>query len=157
MNKIIRISVLLIIAFLFISILIWFAGASSQVTAAPSLSTTEGAIHVTTLEDELNTDGDCSLREAITAANDNIPVDACPTGDAVITDTITFDMAGIIPVTSQLPVTAGGPLVIDGGNVNTTSGGKTSRVFWVEAGSLLTLQRLRIVDRRGYTYGNGAV
>jgi CSLREA domain-containing protein len=65
MNKIIRISVPFMIAFLFISILIWLAGASSRVTAAPSLSTIEGAILVTTLEDELNTDGDCSLREAI--------------------------------------------------------------------------------------------
>lgn len=37
---------------------------------------------VTTLEDENNTDGDCSLREAIAAANTNMDVDACiRTGD----------------------------------------------------------------------------
>ena len=125
MNKIVRISAPFMIAFLFISILIWLAGASSRVAAAPYLSTTEEAILVTTLEDELNSDGDCSLREAIEATNTNLPVDACSSGD-VLTDTITFDVAGTITVTSQLSVTAGGPLVIDGGEVITTSGGGTT-------------------------------
>lgn len=37
-------------------------------------------IEVTTIEDELNADGDCSLREAIVAANTNLPVDGCPAG-----------------------------------------------------------------------------
>lgn len=37
-------------------------------------------IPVTTSQDELNTDGDCSLREALVAANTNSPVDACPAG-----------------------------------------------------------------------------
>lgn len=37
-------------------------------------------IAVTTPDDELNTDGDCSLREAVVAANTNAPVDACPAG-----------------------------------------------------------------------------
>ncbi len=38
------------------------------------------AISVTTTDDELNADGDCSLREAIQAANTHQPVDACPPG-----------------------------------------------------------------------------
>ena len=37
-------------------------------------------INVTTQQDELNNDGDCSLREAVRAANLNIVVDACPAG-----------------------------------------------------------------------------
>ena len=37
-----------------------------QTSAAPA-----AAIVVDTLQDELNDDGDCSLREAITAANNN--------------------------------------------------------------------------------------
>ena len=94
------------------------------------------AIVVNTLQDEQNGDGDCSLREAVTAANTNAAVDACPAGQ-VVTDTITFGVAGTITVTSQLSVTAGGPLVIDGSNVITTSGGGTTRVWWVEAGSEL--------------------
>lgn len=35
---------------------------------------------VTTNIDEFNTDGDCSLREAVIAANTNAPVDACGAG-----------------------------------------------------------------------------
>jgi CSLREA domain-containing protein len=37
-------------------------------------------IAVNTTEDELNSDGDCSLREAVQAANTDTAVDACPAG-----------------------------------------------------------------------------
>lgn len=121
------------------------ARASNRVAATTSPSTPEGAILVTTLEDELNNDGDCSLREAIAAANTNTSVDNCGTGDVLI-DTITFDVIGTITLTSQLFVTAGGPLVIDGGEVITTRGSSTTRVWWVEAGSELTLQNLAVAD-----------
>jgi CSLREA domain-containing protein len=43
-------------------------------------------VNITT--DELNSDGDCSLREAIRAANTNLPVDACAAGSDTETDTI---------------------------------------------------------------------
>jgi CSLREA domain-containing protein len=43
-------------------------------------------IIVTTTNDELNSDGDCSLREAIRAANLDIAIDACSAGSG--TDTI---------------------------------------------------------------------
>lgn len=39
-------------------------------------------IAVTTFEDELFVDGDCSLREAVIASNTDAPVDACPAGGA---------------------------------------------------------------------------
>ena len=154
MNKVLRLLIPFIVACLMLGMLIWLAGVSIRVAAATSRSIHEGAILVTTLEDERNNDGDCSLREAITAANDNIAVDACATGDAVITDTITFGMEGTITVTSQLTVTAGGPLVINGGDVITTSGGGTTRVWWVETGSVLTIQNLSITD--GSIEGSGA-
>jgi CSLREA domain-containing protein len=144
MKKIIRFCIPFIAACLMLGMLLYLADTSSRAAAAPS--NTEGAMLVTTLEDELNSDGDCSLREAITAANDNTAVDACPAGDAVITDTITFDVAGTITVSSQLSVTAGGPLEIDGGGVITTSGGETTRVWWVESDSELILQRLAVVN-----------
>jgi CSLREA domain-containing protein len=38
------------------------------------------SINVNTFKDELNKDGDCSLREAIVAANTDTEVDACPAG-----------------------------------------------------------------------------
>jgi CSLREA domain-containing protein len=155
MKKFIQFYIPFIAACLMLGMLIFLVGVSSRAGATPSQSTPEGVMLVTTLEDELNSDGDCSLREAITAANENTAVDACPAGDSIITDTITFDVAGTITVTSQLSVTAGGPLEIDGGNVITTSGGGTTRVWWVDPGSDLTLQDLVVAD--GYLYNdNGA-
>ena len=46
-------------------------------------------IAVTTTDDEINADGDCSLREAIKAANTNAAVDACAAGQSDQVDTIT--------------------------------------------------------------------
>jgi CSLREA domain-containing protein len=45
-------------------------------------------ITVNTTADELNSDGDCSLREAIRAANTNTRVDACTAGSSTENDTI---------------------------------------------------------------------
>jgi len=57
--------------------------------ALPERSVEAAAIAVTTTVDELNTDGDCSLREAVRAANTNLAVDACTAGQNDQTDTIT--------------------------------------------------------------------
>jgi len=155
MKKVLRFSIPLILASLLLGITIHLAIASAKVTAVESTRKgTQGELVVTTLADELNNDGDCSLREAISAANTNASVDACPAGD-VLTDTITFDVAGIITVTSQFMVSAGGPLVIDGGNVITTSGGGTTRVWWVDTGSDFTLQNLSIVNGFDPLHGAG--
>lgn len=56
-------------------------------------------ISVNTTTDELNTDGDCSLREAVRAANLNQAVDACPAGSGA--DTI------ILPAGDYLFLLAG--------------------------------------------------
>ena len=60
-------------------------------SAATALVLTGGVanaatITVNTTDDELNNDGDCSLREAVFAANANTDVDACTggTGDDAI-------------------------------------------------------------------------
>lgn len=47
-------------------------------------------ITVNTLADELNNDGDCSFREAVTAAQTNAAVDACPAGSSASADLILF-------------------------------------------------------------------
>jgi CSLREA domain-containing protein len=126
-------------------------GWTSQAAVSPSPSTPEGAILVTTLDDELNSDGDCSLREAIQAANTNTYVDACGTG-VVLTDTITFDVAGTISVTSQLSVTSDGPLVIIGAEAITITGGlDAGRIFSIGSSADLNLESLNIVD----SYGTG--
>lgn len=61
-----------------------------------ALARTSTAIIVTTTTDELNSDGDCSLREAIRAANLDQAVDACPAGNG--TDTINLP-AGVYSLT----------------------------------------------------------
>lgn len=69
-----------------------------------SCATLAGAatITVTTLADELNTNGNCSLREAVQAANTNAAVDACAAG-AAGADVIVLP-AGTIPVAATIQV-----------------------------------------------------
>ncbi|MEJ8567797.1 right-handed parallel beta-helix repeat-containing protein [Elongatibacter sediminis] len=62
-------------------------------------------IFVDTLEDELNSDGDCSLREAVESANQNIAVDECETGQSVQTDDIFVFLAGDIELETPLVIT----------------------------------------------------
>ena len=82
-------------------------------------------IWVTDLADDTNTsNGTCNLREAITAANNDAPSDACPAGNG--TDDIYFAKTGTITLVSELPFVTGptniiGPglsfLTIDANNV----------------------------------------
>jgi CSLREA domain-containing protein len=57
--------------------------------AATPATTFATAITVTATTDELNANGNCSLREAIQAANTNAAVDACAAGQSDQVDTIT--------------------------------------------------------------------
>ena len=67
-------------------------------------------INVTTTADELNADGDCSLREAVQAANANAASDACPAGQGDPTvDTIVVP-AGTYTLTLAGSNDAGGDL-----------------------------------------------
>jgi CSLREA domain-containing protein len=83
-----------IVAALGVAFLVWglvLAYASSPAWAAE--------ITVNTTADELNADGDCSLREAIAAANTDAAVDACAKGSGA--DTINVP-SGTYPLSSQL-------------------------------------------------------
>ncbi len=108
--------------------------AVSQSTA----SVQAAGITVNTTDDELNADGDCSLREAIEAANTNTGVDACTAGSGA--DTITFDPTEFPPApatpatispTSALPTitgdltidATGAGVIIDGAGAGTNSDG----------------------------------
>ena len=66
----------------------------SSVAETPiNMPTTD--IAVTTTTDELNSDGDCSLREAVQAANTHTQVDACPAGngdDTIILSANTYTL-----------------------------------------------------------------
>ena len=88
-------------------------------------------IQVTTTQDELNSDGDCSLREAIQAANTNAAVDACPAGSPAQFDqinlealTYTLSLPGLNEDFNQsgdLDVSYGGLLRIQGAGAGSTT------------------------------------
>lgn len=145
MNKFSLFAIAILLACLLLGTLFSILGVTNLALGATSIAPTVESIIVTTREDEVTNDGNCSLREAIQAANNNQQVDACAAG-GVLTDTIIFDVEGIITVNSQLLVTDGGPLIIDGGGVITTSGGGTTRVWWVDSQSNLTMKDLAVVD-----------
>lgn len=117
--------------------------------AAPNGTT----IIVNTADDELNSDSDCSLREAIQAANTDTAVDACPAGSGA--DGIAFAANYTITLGSALPVITSSVTITGNGTVNTIvqastcdpvnlPGGCTPatwRVFTID-GSTVTLKDL---------------
>lgn len=108
----------------------------------------------TLLDNTANGDGLCTLREAITAANDNADYNDCVAtgyGD----DTITFSISGTITLGSQLPnIQNAGTLTIDGAGQNVTiSGNDITRVFQVNFGATLNLQNLTVTNGHASTGG----
>jgi CSLREA domain-containing protein len=74
----------------------------SATTAGGPVHAGAATIFVTTTEDEVNADGDCSLREAVIAANTDAPVDACPAGAP------DFDTIGLEPLRYELTLAGEG-------------------------------------------------
>jgi CSLREA domain-containing protein len=102
--------------------------------ALPAQAEGNVVITVTTLADELNADGDCSLREAVQAANTDLAVDACPAGSGL--DAIALG-AGVYQIsiagpTEDLNLT--GDLDVLNDPLNFTGAGSTLTV--IDGGSL---------------------
>ena len=70
---------------------VFISGLVRAESTAPS-----NTILVDTLEDGQDHPGNCSLREAITSAVNNVPTDACLAGSETFTDTIEFSVNGTI-------------------------------------------------------------
>jgi fibronectin-binding autotransporter adhesin len=119
--------------------LLGLASWSLPIHASPTATIT-----VSTTADELNSDGDCSLREAIQAANTDAAVDACAAGSGA--DTIVFDAATDgTPIvltgapeedanaSGDLDILDGGDLTIQGNGAGITivDGGGIDRIFHV--------------------------
>lgn len=102
------------------------AGASGDEPMLP-LAVEAAVINVNTTNDELNGDGDCSLREAIEASNRDVAVSGCVAGSGV-NDTInvpagiyTLTLPGGLRVTESAFIrgaSAGGTIIDGGGAVN---------------------------------------
>lgn len=124
-------------------------GASAAVAAT---------IVVDTLDDAVVDDSNCSLREAVLAANSDSAIDLCPAGEAPpAIDRIEIP-AGVYPLSLALGhleledtleiVGAGmGATVIDGQN--------DDRIFYVPAGAEVAIRDLEI--RNGYDAGGGGI
>lgn len=107
------------------------------------------SLTVTTSADEPNTDGNCSLREAIEAANTNAAVDGCAAGSDTALDTIVFSVGqeATISLGSELPITDDAGLTINGQqNEITISGNDASRVIQVDPGAVFNLRNLTVAD-----------
>ncbi len=128
-----------------VSVLLHVGLLVALLTAAPAWAAN---LVVTTLSDADNAaDGACSLREAITAANNNANYHEC-TGTSYGSDTITFTVSGTVTLGASLPpVTDAAGLAINGGNAITISGNDAVRAMVVADGAAL--------DVRGLTFTKG--
>ena len=127
-------------------------------------------ITVNTTDDEINIDGDCSLREAIKAANTNAAVDNCTSGSTgadtinVPAGTYTFAIASTnedANADGDLDITdTNGSLTITGAGAGSTiieahasAGSGDDRVFHIISGATATLEDMTI--RHGNVTGDG--
>ena len=109
-------------------------------------------ITVNTTDDELNADGDCSLREAIQAANTDTAVDACSAGSGADTITVaagtyTLRIAGAgenANATGDLDITD--DLTISGAGAATTiiDGAALDRVLHILPGTTVEMSELTV-------------
>ncbi len=148
------------------------------ITNTPTITPTpvpSATITVNTTGDELNTNGNCSLREAIQAANTNTPVDACTAGGVVDTiivpaGTYTLTIAGASEdanATGDLDITAGtltitgtgaGSTIIQAGTIGGLSGNGIDRVFHVPAaGVALNLKDLTVANGKCNECSGGGI
>lgn len=123
-------------------------------------STVAADLTVTTLEDELNSDGDCSLREAIEAANTDTAVDTCGSGSG--DDTIGFasGLSGTITLNgSQLIINSNVTMNGPGADDLAISGNNASRVVLIDGTpeTVVVISGVSIVDGEASDDNGGGV
>lgn len=150
------------------SIFLFVTAVAFSIATTRTLPAQAASLAVNTTTDELNSDGDCSLREAIQAVRTQATVDACPAGDG--NDTISLP-AGTYTLsrsggdendnsTGDLDISfgmSGGSLTIQGAGVTTTiiDGGGIDRALHLISsnGTLilhdLTVRNGQLTDKAG--------
>lgn len=112
-----------------------------------------------------STDGLCTLREAITAANTNTASGAiageCAAGSSSGSDTINFSVTGAISLTSALPA-INSDMTIDGPGANTltvqrssAAGTPSIRIFTINSGKSVTITGLTVANGSPKNDGGG--
>jgi CSLREA domain-containing protein len=116
----------------------------------PSLAAT---ITVNTLDDELNSDGDCSLREAVQSANTASSVDACVAGSAIGNEIwFSSGLNGEIPISSMISITRGVAIQGSGRITLRRSGSNVHNmllIYMVQPSDGVTLSGLTMIDGDG--------
>jgi CSLREA domain-containing protein len=124
-------------------------------------------ITVTTVEDELNSDGDCALREAVLAANHDQPVGGCPAGQGADTILLPSGVYTLALVGDDDTAAAGdldllGEVTIQGvADTTVINGNGEDRVLHVLTGAKVTLTNLTIqggvIPLAGAALGGGGI
>lgn len=148
---------------LLLSLALPVAGALCPAAASAAPSPESATIIVNTVTDELNADGDCSLREAIRAANLDQAVDACDAGNGedtlVLQNGVTYNLsragADDTAINGDLDIT--GDLVVVGSGAIIDANGATTldRVIQVLAGSVVSISNLTLREGRTTSFGAG--
>ncbi len=114
-------------------------------------------IFVSSTDNTVTVDGNCTLREAILAANTDTTVDACKAGsgwDLIYLNAGTYTLAPTFEPDLDSDLDIASPIIIQGADTATTiiNGNQAGRVFDVN-GAALRLQNLTITN--GQTSANG--
>lgn len=112
----------------------------------------DAAITVNSLADTYQNDGNCTLRDAISAANSDAAVNGCSAGSGA--DTITFSLSGTITLNSALSIN--NYLTIDGTGQKIILDGNQNQIFQVSAGNF-TLNNLTLQNGKDTTIYGGAI
>jgi CSLREA domain-containing protein len=116
-------------------------------------------ITVTTSDDELNNDGDCSLREAVAAANTDEEVDNCEAGEDGPDDIVFSPILALGTISlGQQAIAVTDSVSVDGGLTAgslTISGDFLYRIFVVRDTANLALSNLTLI--RGRAERGGAI
>jgi CSLREA domain-containing protein len=115
-------------------------------------------ILVNTIDDELNSDGNCSLREAIQAANTDTPVDACSAGSGadnihLPAGTYTLSLGSQLNLAGDVAIEGAGPssTIVEAA---TSPGLASFRVLNIEYSDVV-LSGLTIRNGNGFGTGGG--
>ncbi len=127
-----------------VAVLAWLA------VAAPAAAT---QITVTTTEEEMTNDGDCSLREAFRAANANTARDACPAGSSASSDTIVLAADAVYALT--IPPSGTNDSGATGALVVLSNPATTDLQITVAGGGVATISQDAVPDDRVLVLANG--
>lgn len=131
--------------------------------ARPSFPT--AVVSVTTTDDELNQDGDCSLREAIRATNQDIAVDACAGGgehDVIELQAATYSLSLVgsgddAGATGDLDITGNLTIGVVGAEFAVLDGQQLDRVLDVRPDAQLTLIDVTVRNGRATGQSGGGL